>query len=166
MVIDPTILMGAMDIGTPVEKVDNTTNKRQSVRWYHWLKWGDWLIYGLVGTLSAILLLSSPAISGDAASGAVLIRDGETIHRWSLQELEEGGSLAVDAHDYHYQIDYSDGRIRFVSADCPDKVCVTSGWISRPGQIAVCVPGHLMLKINSDATGETDQSEDVDVIIK
>ena len=46
-------------------------------------------------------------------------------------------------------------------ADCPDKDCVNQGWISRPGQMIVCLPNRLVIKIESD---KLTQEEDVDAV--
>ena len=48
------------------------------------------------------------------------------------------------------------GRIRFVDADCPDFVCVNSGWLSQPGDIAVCLPHKLSIHIEGQ-NNEVDQ---------
>lgn len=48
----------------------------------------------------------------------------------------------------------SSGKIRFLHSDCPDKVCVNTGFISHAGQLAVCLPNHAVLKISS--TDEVD----------
>lgn len=44
----------------------------------------------------------------------------------------------------------SGGRVRMVSSDCPDKVCEKMGWIERPGQVIVCLPNRVILKVDPD----------------
>jgi hypothetical protein len=41
----------------------------------------------------------------------------------------------------------SDGYIWFEKSDCPDKICINSGKLSRPGQSAACLPNAIVLKI-------------------
>ena len=43
--------------------------------------------------------------------------------------------------------------IAFTESDCPDKICIKSGFLSHPGQIAVCLPNRVNIKIVS---GKTD----------
>lgn len=42
------------------------------------------------------------------------------------------------------------GRARFVSSDCPDHLCVNSGWLSQAGQSAACLPAGVVLRITGD----------------
>lgn len=55
----------------------------------------------------------------------------------------------------------SDGKIRFEASDCPDKLCIKSGALSKPGQFAACLPNGLVLKI----VGTKDDKNTPDIII-
>ena len=39
--------------------------------------------------------------------------------------------------------------IAFTKSDCPDKICIRTGYISQPGQTAVCLPNRVAIKIAS-----------------
>lgn len=134
-------------------------------RWYQWLKWGDWLLYAVIGIMAVTLFFALPGIGDDDAVRAVFTQGGAVILTLSAEQLQAGGSFELDAGGYHYQIVYEAGRIRFAEADCPDKVCVRTGWISRSGQIAACVPGHLIIKIEGGSGNQTTGPDDVDVIV-
>lgn len=43
------------------------------------------------------------------------------------------------------------GRVRVAESDCPRKVCVRTGWISRPGRAIVCAPNRLLVEVTGDA---------------
>ncbi|NPV69035.1 MAG: NusG domain II-containing protein [Firmicutes bacterium] len=43
----------------------------------------------------------------------------------------------------------SGGRVRMLSSDCPDKVCIRMGWAAQPGQVIVCLPNRVVLKVES-----------------
>ena len=50
-----------------------------------------------------------------------------------------------------------DGSIAFVSSDCPDKVCVHSGYLKRSGDYAACLPNAFVLKVGEkQAIGEPE----------
>lgn len=48
-----------------------------------------------------------------------------------------------------------DGRARVRTSDCPDKVCVKTGWIEHPGEVIVCLPNRVVVEIrgSADASG-------------
>ncbi len=41
----------------------------------------------------------------------------------------------------------SGGKVRMISSDCPDKVCVKTGRVSREGEVIVCLPNRVILKV-------------------
>lgn len=137
-------------------------------KWYAWLRWGDYVLYVLIGGLAILLLVLAPGAgqmpgSGD---GAALSLDDRVVVSWTSAELSGQGERQVEANGYHYTISWANGRIRFSTADCPDKVCVRTGWISHWGEIAACVPGHLILKVNGGSDRQPDSTSEVDVIVK
>ena len=131
-----------------------------------WLRYGDFLVVILTFALAATLLWMAPRLLSSQSATAVLIQDGQVIRQWSEQELLAGGEAAIESHGFHYKIAWQDGRISFAEADCPDKVCVRSGWLSRPGSIAACIPGNLILKASIDQAPGSTETDEVDVVIK
>ncbi|MCL2083978.1 MAG: NusG domain II-containing protein [Oscillospiraceae bacterium] len=49
------------------------------------------------------------------------------------------------------------GAIAFIGSDCPDKVCVRSGYLKYPGQTAACLPNRAVIFV-------TGASEDTDIV--
>lgn len=137
-----------------------TGSKRES--WRRWLKWGDFVIVALVVLLAVALLLIMPGRLGDSRVEACLMCDGKILRRWTEEELRAGGETTIETHGYHYTIIWERGRIRFAEADCPDQVCVRTGWLKSGGNLAACVPGHLVLKIS----GATSAPAEPDVIVR
>lgn len=118
------------------------------------LRPGDLLVVLAVVVL-AVALLSASALTRTAASGAVLLRDGVTLRTFTLAELGRTATYDFESEGYHYTFATGNGAIRFLSADCPDKVCVQTGWVSHPPQVAACVPGHLLIRVLGDS-GDVD----------
>ncbi|MFA6621560.1 MAG: NusG domain II-containing protein [Candidatus Caldatribacteriota bacterium] len=56
---------------------------------------------------------------------------------------------------------FINGNICFEESDCPDKLCIKTGKISKPGQFAACLPNGLLLKIVS----ADYNNRDVDIIV-
>ncbi len=57
----------------------------------------------------------------------------------------------------------SDGKICFEDSDCPDKVCIKAGRLSKVGQTAACLPNEVFLKIVPKNDNRSD--DDIDMII-
>ncbi|HEX2925453.1 MAG TPA: NusG domain II-containing protein [Ruminiclostridium sp.] len=57
----------------------------------------------------------------------------------------------------------SDGRIRFEKSDCPDKICIKTGWLGKVGQTAACLPNKIFLKIVQSDNARNDNG--IDMII-
>lgn len=69
--------------------------------------------------------------------------DGKTVRELSLGEDCEL-DLSLPAENI---IVVRDGRVCVKDADCKDKTCEKTGWISRSGQVIVCVPSGLVIRI-------------------
>ena len=87
---------------------------------------------------------------------AQIIYNNEVIKTVSLSENLE---FSVEqAPEVIFEI--KDNRIHFKYSDCPDKVCVNTGYISSAGQLAVCLPNKLSLKIVP-----YDKTDEIDIVI-
>ena len=66
------------------------------------------------------------------------------------EEIRVGGSQ-------HYNIIEIDGqRIRVREADCPEQLCVQSGWIEAVNQQIVCLPWRVMIRITGAGKADID----------
>jgi len=54
-------------------------------------------------------------------------------------------------------ISIHDGGVEMTHANCPDKVCVKTGFISKPGQSIVCIPHKINIKIVSDDSSDSGE---------
>ena len=57
--------------------------------------------------------------------------------------------------DEHVKLELKDNQISFLETDCPDKICVRTGFISKVGQSAVCLPNRIVVKITGGNGNET-----------
>jgi hypothetical protein len=148
------------------EGSSSISKSRQKTGLRHWLRFGDLIVVILTVVLAAALLWMAPQLVFQQKMKAVLIQNGQVIRQWSEQEMAAGGEETLTSNGYHYHIAWQDGRIRFAEADCPDKVCVRTGWLGHPGSVAACVPGNLILKFSISQNPGTTETSDVDVVIK
>ncbi len=54
------------------------------------------------------------------------------------------------------RVEVKAGRVRVAESDCPHQLCVRRGWISRAGQVVVCVPNRVLIEIRGTDAGGID----------
>jgi hypothetical protein len=77
--------------------------------------------------------------------------DGQVVHRLDLSVDDQRivtGSLGETV------VQVRDGRIRVADSVCPHNICVRSGWTNRAGDLIVCVPNRVVVRVEGD--GEVD----------
>ena len=118
------------------------------------LKWGDFAI------IAAVLVLAA-AVAGGLSLGSSGGRLDDGV--WQGNVLVERVELTSETDrtidlDGHNVIVLSGRTATMQSADCRDQVCVRTGTLTRAGQVAVCLPNRVVLRI----TGETSE---IDAIV-
>lgn len=110
------------------------------------------LIAVLAGVLAVIALLLAGrqilALPGSRQGAQVEITlEGRT----TLYPLDRDARFTLTASSGGTNtVVIKDGEVRVTEADCPDRICVTMGAISRTGQTIVCMPHQLVIRITSD----------------
>mgnify|MGYP000959351790 CR=1 FL=1 len=83
---------------------------------------------------------------------AVITQDGILIKQINLSDLPASESINID-QPLKQVILAEKGRIRFFTSECPNKTCVKTGWLYKPGDRAVCIPSKVVITI----VGDNDQ---------
>ena len=107
------------------------------------LKKGDIVIIAAVLVLSILLII--PSFIGSDTVTAVIYVDGEDYERVELGTVKER-TIALDTQ-LHAVIKVKGDAIYFESADCPDKLCVSSGKLTRAGETAACLPDGVVITL-------------------
>lgn len=114
-----------------------------------------WLIGVLLVLALAGVGMSMAAFSVGGQQEAHVYKEGKLIQSIKLrpgyhEELRIGGTE-------RYNVVVADnGRIRITEADCPDQVCVVTGWVSLQPQQIVCLPWRVVIKIVSSQPADVD----------
>ena len=106
----------------------------------------------------AVLLIGAAALifislSQGGGRTAVVEYRGETVRVIDLDGVTEGYTFTVSG-DLEVVIEVSPQGIRFLSSPCPDKRCVEFGLLNKKGQVAVCMPAGVSVRITGE--GEYD----------
>ncbi len=110
------------------------------------LKSGDLFIVCLV-LLAAVVLFLLGLRGETAAHVEVSINAAQT----EVFPLAKDGSYLIDGH---LTVVIEDGSVRIEDSDCPDRFCVRTGASRSPGEMLVCLPNQIVVRIVG--TGETE----------
>lgn len=98
------------------------------------------LLAGIAGWLALSISLWQ---SGPAAQ-AQLRRDGVLV---AAYPLNEDRTVSIEGALGPTVIRIESGRARVVSDPGPRQYCVKQGWLTRPGEMALCAPNHVSLSL-------------------
>ena len=112
----------------------------------------DLLLAGSILLLAGILFLTSRP--GDPGAWAVVTKDGAEVARYALR-----GEYVVTIGEEDWNVlRISHGIATVSEANCGDFTCVRTGEISRVGESIVCLPHHLMIRIEGGEPMDFDAS--------
>lgn len=110
------------------------------------LKSGDLFIVCLV-LLAAIVFFLLGLRRESAAHVAVSVGSAQV----EKLPLSKDGTYPIGGH---LTVRVTNGRVQIEAADCPDRYCMRMGAIDSPGQMLVCLPNQIVVRIVG--TGETE----------
>ncbi|ACA53914.1 hypothetical protein AL714_17470 [Clostridium botulinum] len=121
------------------------------------MKKGDKIVIYIVSVLLALSVISIIFFKFFVKSEnavAVIKQNGKIIEKVDLSKVKEKRQLKINYNDKDHKgynvIEIDKGSIRFIDADCPDKVCIKSGVLKKPGETAACLPHKLIITIEKN----------------
>ena len=118
------------------------------------LKKGDIILISgiLMAVIAGYILMSIyESYNMNEHKVAVIKQNNIILKSIDLDSLVEPEHFKVTG-TYSETILIEKGRIRFEEANCPDLLCVKTGWLSKKGDTAACVPNRTVIKIAGDNT--------------
>lgn len=108
----------------------------------------------VVGALAAVVIaLFLPRTAGGRPSRAEVEASGRMVASLDLARAgvsEFVGPLGVT------RIEVSGGRVRVLSSPCPRQACRHSGWIGAAGEMLVCLPNQVVVRLDGRRPGALD----------
>ncbi|HHX60872.1 MAG TPA: NusG domain II-containing protein [Epulopiscium sp.] len=109
------------------------------------------LIVSIIGVYIFKFHLATPGAT------AIITQNGHAIHRIDLNAVTEPYELNVETENNGYNTIYIEkNKIKFSDANCPDKLCVQTGFLSSTNDISVCLPHGLFIEIEGGTEGDID----------
>ena len=76
---------------------------------------------------------------------AVVNQNRKEVNRIDLDAEKEVREIQIPGVNVVLQAEK--GRIRYLRSDCPDQICVKTGWLTGAGQMAACLPNKSIVTI-------------------
>ena len=101
-----------------------------------------------------LLLFLYQHFAGSKGSYILVTQNGEKIGEYSL--LENQTFVVTDENHSYNTIVIENGQVWIDQADCPDKLCVKQGKISKNEQSIICLPHKLTILVQAVSRQEYD----------
>lgn len=118
----------------------------------------DFLIIIIILILSISLILFNSyktKIYNDNEKYAYIQVKGELIKKIKITDEEQIVNVKTEYGINVIKI--HDNGVEIIDADCPDKVCIKTGFIDKFGSSIVCLPNKLIVEIRGDIKEEIDE---------
>ena len=104
----------------------------------------------LLSLLTALVVFRSAIVpqSPSQTLYAIVYVDGSEVVRFDLSH-DGQSSYLVHSPDGSLLVTVENGQAAILESDCPDKVCVHTGPISKVGQAVICLPLKTVLRIEA-----------------
>ncbi len=122
------------------------------------MKKGDFAIIAVVLLLAGAIFAAFAAVPAQSLT-CQITQDGKLV-----REIRLGAgyhdTITIDGA-VHNEITIDGKVVYFSESDCPDQVCVRTGKLTKAGQMAVCLPNKVIVRLVS-----ADGQQEVDAIVK
>lgn len=118
---------------------------------------GDKILIVFLSIFSVILAIMISSVASKASGKYISIKvDGKEIKKIQFSKDMVGKTYEIKTEFGRNVIEIGDESVRVIEADCPDKLDVKQGEITKPGQVIVCLPNRLLIEYKA---GNYDNEE-------
>lgn len=108
----------------------------------------DKIIIVFIFSLSVLsYVIFSYAVFGGQAEGVEIFVDGKEYGTYLFSEIDEKKLLRIETEKGFNVVEITNNSAKMIDASCPDKTDIQSGKISKTGQMIICVPNKVSVKI-------------------
>jgi len=115
---------------------------------------GDIIIFLVILFFGCIIFFVGKKPAGDTLIASIY-ENGKILKIIDLDNVEEAYEFSA-GDGGKVVIRVEKGRIRYISSECRDKICVNSGWLSQHGDFAACAPLKSAISVKGRASGEDE----------
>lgn len=104
------------------------------------------IVFVLILSLASMGYIKSQGLSNKDKYVSVQV-NGEEIKRIIFDKSVVGKTIPIETKYGYNLIEVGDNQVRVIEANCPDKIDIKQGYISRIGETIVCLPNRLIVEI-------------------
>ncbi len=113
---------------------------------------GDFIAVAVVLLLSFSVWLLFFLSKNDNGNSISVIENSDTV--LAEYPLDKNGEYSVKSQNgYSLTVKIENGEAEVTASDCPNGYCVQSEKISRGGEVIVCAPAHIKIRVESGWEG-------------
>ena len=100
----------------------------------------------IVAAVFGLYYTAAHRVSDADSYGAVFV-NGKEHSRIELTDKGPAQEFTITTPWGYNTVEVGNNRIRIKEASCPDQICVKEGWIEKAGEMIVCMPNRVYIKI-------------------
>lgn len=108
------------------------------------------LLWGVLALLAVACTVWLLLPHGGTGTAEIWV-DSQMVRQIPLAEAADE-EIPLTEYGLNVSLVVKNHRIAFAESDCPDKICVHTGWISGEGQTAICLPNRVSIIITEGGT--------------
>jgi len=108
----------------------------------------DKLVIFVVLILAALsYVVFSYAVFDDRAKGIEVLVDGKEYASYDFADITDYKKVKIESEFGYNVIEITNKGARMVESSCPDKLGIKSGEITKAGQMIICVPNKIFVRV-------------------
>ena len=119
--------------------------------------WDKAIIVTLLAIAVIVYLLFAGFVFAEQPESVAIFVDGKEYATYNLAEISGIKNIEINTEFGHNTIEISSDGARVTEASCPDKTDIQSGKITKPGQMLVCVPNRVTVRIMGKSCLKVDK---------
>ena len=119
------------------------------------LKTRTWIIIIAAAALTLAVLSAYQFTAKREGNVVEVVQDGVVLREIDLSAVTREYSFVVESSGGGSNtVRVQPGRVCVSEADCPDKTCVSQGWLSNQAAPVVCLPHRLVIRVKGAADSD------------
>lgn len=123
---------------------------------------GDKTLIGimLISAIATFFMVPRLLRTGAKEAGEVVVSRGGRVT--SIFPIDVNRAVKIKDKENFCKIVINKNRVHVSQSNCPNKLCVSQGWIAKTNESIICLPHNLVISVVSDS----NMYQEIDAVIK